>query len=30
MQHLFASPSATARYFEASEVEARVHIVLKK
>ena len=30
MQHLFASPSASARYFEASEVEARVHIVLKK
>ena len=30
MQHLFASPSANARYFEASEVEARVHIVLKK
>jgi hypothetical protein len=30
MQHLFTNPSATARYFEASEVEARVHIVLKK
>lgn len=30
MQHLFANSSATARYFEASEVEARVHIVLKK
>lgn len=30
MQHLFASPSASARYFEASEVEARVHIVFKK
>lgn len=30
MQHLFASPSNGARYFEASEVEARVHIVAKK
>src|SRR6185295_18598076 len=30
MQHLFASPSATARYFEASEVEARLQIALKK
>lgn len=30
MQHLFASPSNGARYFEASEVEARVHIVIKK
>jgi hypothetical protein len=30
MQHLFAGPSSGARYFEASEVEARVHIVVKK
>ncbi|HST20476.1 MAG TPA: hypothetical protein VLR90_05135 [Blastocatellia bacterium] len=30
MQHLFTNPSAGARYFEASEVEARINIVLKK
>lgn len=30
MQHLLNNPSATARYFEASEVEARVQIVPKK
>ncbi|HKP86602.1 MAG TPA: hypothetical protein VJZ26_10920 [Blastocatellia bacterium] len=30
MQHLMTNPSATARYFEASEVEARVQIVPKK
>lgn len=30
MQHLFTGPSSGARYFEASEVEARVHIVVKK
>lgn len=30
MMHLFNHPSRTARYFEASEVEARVQIVLKR
>jgi hypothetical protein len=30
MQHLLTSPSASARYFEASEVEARVQIMPKK
>jgi hypothetical protein len=30
MQHLLTSPSPTARYFEASEVEARLHIVPKR
>jgi hypothetical protein len=29
MQHLFNNPGSGARYFEASEVEARVQIVLK-
>ena len=29
MQHLFNNPAGGARYFEASEVEARVQIVLK-
>ena len=29
MAHLFTNPSSGARYFEASEVEARVHIVKK-
>ncbi|MGA9772060.1 MAG: hypothetical protein WBV94_23715 [Blastocatellia bacterium] len=30
MQHLFSSPSPGARYFEASEVEARLQIAPKK
>jgi hypothetical protein len=30
MQHILSNPSATARYFEASEVEARVQIMPKK
>jgi len=30
MAHLFSNRSKTTRYFEASEVEARVQIVLKR